>query len=204
MSESARVTSIDALRDFRTALCEFGVDAQEALAGADMDIRHAQDWLHEQLEYWRRQVRDRGEGLARAKAALIQREWGSQEGKGAGTTEAEIEVKRAKRHLEEADDKIKAVRRWQQLLPRAINEYEGPARQLSGFLEADLKQALTILDRMAAALEEYVALASPSAPGPVLTTPASDNNQASGVPESVVRRQKPEVRGQKSEVTSQK
>ena len=110
MSGSARVTSIDALKDFRTALCEFGVDAQEALAGADMDIRHAQDWLHEQLEYWRRQVRDRGEGLARAKAALVQREWGTQEGRGAGTTEAEIEVKHAKRSLQEAEDKIEAVR----------------------------------------------------------------------------------------------
>jgi hypothetical protein len=170
MSGSARVTSIDALKDFRTALCEFGVEAQEALAAVDMDIRRAEDWLRAQMEYWRRQARDRGEGLARAKAALVQREWGTQEGRGAGTTEAEIEVKHAKRSLQEAEDKIEAVRRWQQQLPRAINEYEGPARQLSGFLEADLKQALAMLDRMAAALEAYVALNAPAAPGTNLST----------------------------------
>jgi hypothetical protein len=185
MSGAARVTSIDALKDFRTALCEFGVEAQEALAGADADIRRAEEWLRAQMEYWRRQARDRGEGLARAKAALVQREWGSQEGRGAGTTEAEIEVRRAKRRLEDADEKIEAVRRWQQLLPRAINEYEGPARQLSGFLEADLKQGLAILDRMATALEAYVAL---SAPGPALatstppTTPPSESNPPVAAP----------------------
>lgn len=162
MSDSARVHSLDALKDFRTALCAFATDAQKALDGARTDIRRALDGLDDRLAYWRNQVRERGEELTRAKTALVQRRWGHRDGQGPGTTEAEIAVKAAQRKLQEAEEKIKTVQRWQRHLPREINDYEGPARMLAGYLDADLKRALVLLDRMTAALEAYVTLAPPT------------------------------------------
>jgi hypothetical protein len=127
------------------------------------------DWLRERVKFWQLQSRERGEDLARAKAALIRHKWGSKDGKGVGTTEVEMEVKQAKHRLEEAEAKLEVTRRWQRDLPKEVHEYEGPARQLTGYLEADLKQVLAMLDRMSGSLEAYVALTAPpaGAPAPV-------------------------------------
>jgi hypothetical protein len=165
MSESARVDSIDALKQLRAKLCEFGVDALESLAAVEMELRHTEAWLSERLKYWLREVRDRGEDVSRAKASFVRHRWGSKDGKGVGTTEVEMELKKAKHRLEEAEAKAELTRRWIRELPRAVHEYEGPARQLMGYLEADLKQDLAMLDRMSTALEAYVALTPPSGAG---------------------------------------
>jgi hypothetical protein len=180
MSESAQVSSIDALRQFRAKLCEFGIDGLESLAAVDLELRHMEDWLAERLKYWQLQLRDRGEDLARAKAALVRHKWGSKDGKGVGTTEAEMEVKKAKRRIEEAEAKIEITKRWQRDLPKALHEYEGPARQLSAYLESDLKQDLAMLDRMATALEAYVAISAPAGGTP---TPVQSESETRSEPE---------------------
>jgi hypothetical protein len=177
MSESARVHSIDAIKDFREALCTFRVDAQAALCSADTEIRRVVDWLAAQLQYWQRQVREWQEEVTRAKTVIIQRRWGHQDGKGPGTTEAEMALRKAQLRLQEAEAKVQTVRRWQQQLPQAVLEYQGHARQLSGWLESDLRQGLVVLDRKLAALEAYVQLGGgpgPAAPaGPAPETPAT-------------------------------
>jgi hypothetical protein len=168
MSGSARVSSLDALRQLKEALCAFGVDAQEALGVAAMEIRRTQEWLREQLKHWQRVVRERQEELARAKSELAQRRWGYTEGRGPGTTEQEIAVRDAQQRLRQAEDKVETVRRWILQLPREVNEYEGPARSLAGLVDADLRHAVAVLDNKLAALEAYVALAPPpgAAPAP--------------------------------------
>ena len=180
MSESAQVASIDALREFRAKLCEFGVDALESLAAVELELRHMDDWLAERLKYWQLQLRDRGEDLARAKAALVRHKWGSKDGKGVGTTEVEMDVKKAKRRIEEAEAKIEITKRWQRDLPKAVHEYDGPARQLSGYLESDLKQVLAMLDRMATSLEAYVAISAPPGGAPTLAGPEPETPSEPG------------------------
>jgi hypothetical protein len=160
MSESANVHSIDAIQSFREALCTFGVDAQSALADADAEIRRTLDWLHAQLQYWQHQVRECQEEVTRAKQALIQRRWGHNDGKGPGTTEAEMALRKAQFRLQEAETKVQTTRRWLQQLPQALLEYQGHARQLSGWLESDLRQGLAVLDRKLDVLEKYVQLMS--------------------------------------------
>ena len=180
MSESAQVASIDALREFRAKLCEFGVDALESLAAVELELRHMDDWLAERLKYWQLQLRDRGEDLARAKAALVRHKWGSKDGKGVGTTEVQMDVKKAKRRIEEAEAKIEITKRWQRDLPKAVHEYDGPARQLSGYLESDLKQVLAMLDRMATSLEAYVAISAPPGGAPTPVSPERETPSEPG------------------------
>jgi hypothetical protein len=167
MSQAARVSSIDAVKAFKEALCTFSENAQRALCAADMEIRRTMDWLQARLQYWQRQVRECQEEVTRAKTALIQRRWGHSEGRGPGTTEQEIALRKAQQRLKEAEAKVETVRRWQLQLPQAVHEYEGPSRQLAGWLDADLRTVIAILDQRIAALEAYVALtpSSPAEPG---------------------------------------
>ena len=182
MSDSAHVTSIDAVKAFREALCTFGVDAQAALCSADTEIRRIVDWVHGQQQVWQRRVRECQEEVTRAKQVLIQRRWGHDEGKGPGTTEAEMALRKAKQRLEEAEAKVQTVRRWLQQLPQALLEYEGHARQLSGWLESDLRRGIAVLDRKLDALEAYVHLTAGPGPGPQAADAAPDASAAPDQP----------------------
>src|SRR5438105_14714264 len=132
MGPSARVTSIEALSKFRGSLSRFGHDAKEAVCETELEIRRIFDWLEAQLKYWQREVRVRQEEVGRAKAELIQRQYSKRDGHGPGTTDQEIALAKAIQRLREAEAKVEKTRQWHNQLPRAVAEYEGPARQLMG------------------------------------------------------------------------
>jgi hypothetical protein len=178
MGPSARVTSIEALKDFRASLCRFGHDAKEAISATELEIRRVFDWLEAKLQYWQKEVRIRQEEVVRAKAELIQRQYGQRDGRGPGTTDQEIALQRALQRLREAEVKVEKTRQWQHLLPRAVAEYEGPARQLLGMLDADLVRVVALLDQKIDALDAYLKTVAPAAPGRVAVGSAAEGPAA--------------------------
>jgi hypothetical protein len=162
MGRTARVTSIDAVQDYRTKLVEFGKEAKDALAAADMAIRRTFDWLAERGKHWHREIRVRQEEVVRAKNELASRKAMCKEGRGPGTTDQELALRKAQNRLREAEDKAASCKRWGPLLQHAVHEYQGSARALSGVLDTDLLNALAMLKQKLAALEAYLALQAPS------------------------------------------
>jgi hypothetical protein len=167
MSQAARVTSIDAIEQFKAAWCRFGTDAGNALANLDLQMRRAFDWLDEQASFWKREIRRREELVVRAKGELLQRQYSNRAGTGPGTTDQEIALEAAKARLHEAESKLRNCQHWSQTLPREMMECQGPARQLTGVLESEFKTALGVLEQKILALEAYLALTAPTATGPV-------------------------------------
>ena len=168
MSRSARVESVEALKQLKAHLCEFGVDAEKALCATEIEIRRALDWVQNQMKFWQRQVRERQEEVARTKNELMQRKHWQKDGRGPGYTEQEAAFRKAQERLKEAETKVENCRRWGRNLPQAVNEYEGPARQLAGLLEADLRNSIALLERKITALDAYVAMAPPSLSNPAV------------------------------------
>jgi chromosome segregation ATPase len=177
MGPTARIESVEVLQTFRDALAEFGVAAQGALGSAASEIQHTLDELRDRLSWWQAQVNRRQEEVGRAKADLAQKRWSTDKGVGRGTTEQEIALEKAKRALREAEAKVETIRRWQRLLPEAIKEYEGPARQLGGMVDTNLRHSLAILDTRIEALEAYTTLAAPAQSGSS-TTPAQPASES--------------------------
>jgi len=164
MSQSARVTSLDAVKALHSALVRYGPEAQEALGAAAIDIRRVFDFLHDQLKHWQRQVDKRQEEVNRARADLAHAR-ALKKGERSGTVEQEIALRKAQNRLREAEEKFAVTKRWLLHLPQAVNEYEGPARRLGGLLDADLKQGLAVLENKIAILEAYMAVqAAPPPP----------------------------------------
>jgi hypothetical protein len=159
MSESAQVHSIDLIKRLHAALARFAVDAGGALAEGAGEVRRAHDMLAERLKFWQVQVHKRQELVNQARANLSHARAMS-EGRNTGCVEQELDLKKALERLHEAEAKVVTVRRWQRDLPELVKEFEGPARSLSGFLEADLRQALVLLENKVAALEAYVAIST--------------------------------------------
>ena len=163
MTQSARVSSIDALKALHATLARFGPEAREALGAAEIEIRRVFDYLEERLKYWLRQVDRRHEDLNRARSDLAHAR-AIRQGERSGYVEQEIAVRKAQVRLREAEEKVVTVRRWLLHLPQAVNEYQGPSRRLAGLLDADLRQGLAILEQRIAALDAYVALEAPPEP----------------------------------------
>lgn len=162
MATSARVTSIEALEDFRARLIKSGTEAGNALANLQMQLRRTFEWLEDQLKYWQAALREREELVVRAKGELLQRQSSSGSVRGPGCTDQKIALEEALDRMHEAETKIRNCKHWQRILPREIMECDGPARQLSGFLEADFRKAVALLEQKILALESYVALVTPS------------------------------------------
>jgi hypothetical protein len=165
MSESARVTSLDALVDLKAAFCVFTAEAKEALSSLAMEIQHTLGWLEEQLKYWTAAVRKCEDAVFQAKNELARRKMMRISDRPPDTTEQEEALQLARERLAYAEDKVEKVRHWLRALPEAINDYQGPSRQLVGILEADMPKVDALLERKIIALEEYVQMLAPPTPG---------------------------------------
>lgn len=176
MSQSARVTSIEALKEWKEALCVFRAEALEGLCAVEMEVRRAFDWLQEQTKFWENEVRRRDEQLVQARADLVRRQMMvTPAGRTPDTTEQEKALRKAQTRLREAEEKVERARKLAPVLHRAIEEYEGPARRLANMLEADLPRASAMLDRKIDALDAYVSTAAArSSPPPAPAIPEGD------------------------------
>ena len=168
----ADVRSIDALRDWHAALSVYGAGLSDALAGVEMEIRRAHDWLGEQLSRWQKAVRDCEEDVVQARAELSARRFPGWDGREPDCTVQEKALRQARAKKEHAEDQVVLVRKWMMRLPKLVDEaYTGPSRRLGSFLEAELPKALVALDRQVGALDSYAGLRPDFAPGPSMTAP---------------------------------
>lgn len=164
MAGPANILSIDAIKQFRDALATFIEEAKHALVATDMENRRTYDWVanHQRL-YWMEEFKRRREKVGEASTALHRKKLQQRPGKTVHDADEVEALRIAKTRLREAEEKIEIVKRWATAYQHAIDEYQGSARPLADMLESDAKRALALLDRMAAALEEYVRLNPPSA-----------------------------------------
>jgi len=161
----ADVRSIAAVIDWRADLTNYGDLLAEAMAGVDLEIRRAADWLEEQLSLWKKAIRDCEEDVVRAKAELAQRKFPTWDGREPDCTVQEKALRLARARLEHAQEKVETVRRWIGRLPKMIDEmFTGASRRLKSMLEADVPSALAELGRRIASLESYAGLRPDHAP----------------------------------------
>jgi hypothetical protein len=176
MADSASVSSIDAIRAFREALCLFGDDCKAGLTSVDMELNRAQQWLmRERVLYWQTEWKRRNQDLSAARAELFRRKLSTVSGETPDISEKKELVRTAERRLQEAEVKMANVKRWVNQLQQAIARYHGRSRPLADKLESAVPHALTLLDNMTAALDAYVAMAPPSTglpPDSAATKPA--------------------------------
>jgi hypothetical protein len=182
MKPPARVTSLDLLRDFRAALATFKAEGQDALTANALDVRRAFDWLMERRQSWVKAVRDCQDEVTQAKADLFRKQKLHPGDRPPDCTQEIKALKRSEARLEHAEEQVEKCRRWEPVLHRATDEYEGPARQLGAMLEVDLPKALNLMDRLLAALEEYVAVTPNRAPSPPAPLTQGERGKKATIP----------------------
>ena len=107
MSKSANVLSVQTLKDFKLAMCNFAEEARNSLSGVDMELRRMRDWLErDQLGYWQSQIKKRQEDLMQARADLHKRKISQQGSDAVSDAEQKEALREATRRLRVAEEKL--------------------------------------------------------------------------------------------------
>ncbi len=165
MADSAKVLSVDALKQFRIALINFVEEGRNALSGVDMELRRMREWLErDQLSYWQTQVKRRHEAMMTARTELFRRQLAQQGSDAVSDTEQKEALREAQRKLRMAEEKVETVKKLVPIFHHALSEYTSHSTPLADHLTGGIERSLASLQKMVESLESYLALQAPSAP----------------------------------------
>ena len=169
MAEQVKVTSIDALESFRSSLIVFLTKAHRSLDEVGDEVRRTRQWLqHDQRMHWTAEFRRRGKLLDAAKQELMSaRLSGLRENLSA----QEQAVHKAKRALDEAEDKLRLVKLWNRNFEGRVDSLIKGLGGLRTFLDYDMPKALSYLVQAQKTLEAYAETGFPAPSAPPSSTP---------------------------------
>lgn len=158
MGDSARITSVQPLRDMKAALGEFIDAVNVAFANVDAEIGRMSQWLqHERPGYYKHAVRRATDAVTKAKSELSRKQY-MRAPEPVSVVEEKKQVEKLKRRLEELERKQDMVRQWGPRFEREAMLYKSSCRALSELVSATLPKAIQRLEKMAQAIEDYVRL----------------------------------------------
>jgi hypothetical protein len=163
--QQAKVTSVDAIEQFRSSLILFLTKARPTLEEIISEVTRTRSWLqNDQRVYWERQMKTRGRDLEHAQAelfsarlSLIQQASAAQQ----------LAVHRAQAAIREADEKLRVIRKWERELDNRSDPMVKEIEQLHGFLTTDMSRAVSYLNEIIKALQAYAELSPSSGTQPL-------------------------------------
>lgn len=164
MNGSARIESIEALKDLRIFLCNFARKIYVAVDEAESDVLSTLNWLrHNRHPYWKKELRIRDEQLVKAKLELKRKQSFERSlGNRSSCVDERKALAAAQRRFDKAQDKFNKIRNWIPRFEKESYACRGALRGLTTFISINLPNTRTQIDKMIYALESYVNVAMPS------------------------------------------
>lgn len=162
MAEFARVTNLDALRDFKAALQSFGEDATVAISEATSEAQRGLWFIANDCKaHWQRELKKRNEKLQQAKAELFKKQMESNDTRTSAVVERK-NVAKWEAAIAQAETKLQRIKYWTTAMEREFMLFKAGVQALSNIVAGDLPTATARIERMVASLQEYIHLAAPS------------------------------------------
>ena len=168
----ADISGPEVIRGFRANLHAFAATTAAVLGSHGNDLRRTYDWLRsEQLPHWKRLALRREELYQNARRLWLQAEdevAASATSRGPGkpsSLEERIDMDKARRLRDEAEEKLALIRRW---VARLDHEAGPLIAQCQGHgldLHERCSKALATLDRLADRLQSYLDLPTSTGAG---------------------------------------
>ena len=164
MALQARVSSVDALESLRSALILFLSKAKRSIDDVGDDVRRTRMWLqHDQRFLWEGQVRQRQKVLGQAEQELL---GAKLSGLRDNLAEPQAAVRKARAALEEGEEKLRHVKRWNRDFESASTPLIKRLEGLRHYLDFDLPNAIAYLVQAQQILHAYAEGPPPSSPQP--------------------------------------
>jgi len=182
MPDRAHVTSVDALESFRSSLIVYLSKARPTLEEVSADVQRTRGWLEsEQRTYWENEFRRRSRALDEAQAALFS----SRISKLRDVSAAEqMAVQRAKRALDEADAKLRAVKQWNRVFDNRVGPLVKQMEKLHSVLANDMVKAVAFLAQAIDTLHNYAGIIPSPATGAAPAEGSTPKNSQSPIANS--------------------
>lgn len=177
MPERAKVTSLEALEDFRAKLIIYRDKASRVLDEVSDDVTRTRVWLEsERPAYWQNLIRRLNRDLETAQQELFSAQLS---GLRDASYAQQAAVGKIRRSIRDAEDKAKTVKQWQRQFDTRV---ESPARQvekLRHFLGHDVARAIAYLNEAIKNIAAYAELSPTSvtlkpAPATPVESPAPE------------------------------
>ncbi|MDD5200282.1 MAG: hypothetical protein PHC88_10835 [Terrimicrobiaceae bacterium] len=173
MTESAHVTSISALGDFRARLIVFRDDATRSLDEVSAAVRRMRQWIrNDQRSHWESEVRRRRKKLDEVLQELMGARLASLRD---ATAAQETAVTKTRRALREAEEKLRRVKYWDRNFDIEVDPIVKRMGGLRTTLDHEMPAAIAFLANAQRALDVYSGRMSTGEPIPVEETPVEDS-----------------------------
>lgn len=159
MAEQARITNLDVIESFRSALVVFSSKARQSLDSAQEAVRRTRAWLQtEQPAHWAAQVRLRQKRLDQARQELMSARLSEFVD---APVAQQMAVRKATAALEEAQMRLERTKHWAREYDRVVDPLVRRLDTLRDFLDNDLVRAAAQLVEMQKLLASYHETPSP-------------------------------------------
>lgn len=174
MAEQAKITSIDVLESFRAAMIVFLTESRRSLDEVNDTVRRMRSWVqNDQRTHWEGQLRRRQKVLQEAQAELFGAKLSPLRDE---TAKHQEDVRRARRAVEEAEVKLRNVKKWTRDYDSVVEPMTKRLDGLRFFLDHDMVKALAFLVQAQRTLEGYTEIPLESSE-PVPAPPAEEQPQ---------------------------
>ncbi len=156
MNRSAKVTSVEAIRAFQTALRRYQEVIQEICESLGLETHRAQEWIdHDRARYWPNAWRTAENKLVAAQSDLQLAKMSAMRDEHKSCIDEKKAVDRAKSRQDLCEAKIRQVKHWRIKMRHQSEEFRGKLSKLKHYADVDIPRALAAMDRMLRALEKY-------------------------------------------------
>lgn len=163
MSDSANITSLDAVVQFAAAVVNFQSEARLCLTAMDSQLRQTQFWLErDRPSFWRREIEDCTRAVADARVRLHQCRMRRVGDFRPTCFEEQKDLEQAERNLNYSQKQIPMVKRWQIAALHEANEFHGRSGQMIQALEREIPRLLALLKYAIDRIESYAAVRTPA------------------------------------------
>lgn len=175
MPDRAKVTSLEAIEDFRAKLIIYREKAGRVLDEVSDEVTRTRLWLdHDCTTRWKNEIRARTRELELRQQELFSAQL-------SGLLEAsavqQAAVNKARRAIRAAEEKLAVVKKWKQQYDHRVEPAAKQAEKLRHFLGHELGLAIAQLAEISKTLAAYAELSPtsrpPTAPPPATTPEGS-------------------------------
>ncbi len=153
MADQARISNLDAIESFRTALIIFISKTRQSLETAQDAVKKTRSWLQlEQPAYWSAQIKLRQKKLDQAQQELMS----ARLSEFVDTPSMQqMAVRKARAALEEAQAKLQRTKTWARDYDRTVDPLARKLDSFRDFIENDLALANAYLVEIQKILDAY-------------------------------------------------
>ena len=164
MADQAKVASIDAIDSLRVSITLFMERAGQALDEVGDAVRRTRTWLNdEQRTYWLSEKRKREKKLEQAEQELYSSRLSTLQ---TASAEAQMHVRRARHALDEAEQKLRVLKKWARDYDSVVEPLARRLDTLRDLVMTKYPKAAAQLTQMINTLESYAELSAVQNPSP--------------------------------------